>query len=80
MPISGTEGKRNLSTRLSYEEKETCRTFYFSRKMGQATFKIDKIRCQFMPNNLLALSDVALAICSKVRPLISAICSATNFT
>jgi hypothetical protein len=64
MHSGGTKGKKNLSTRLSYEEKETCRTFYFQKKLGQVTFKFDNFRCQFMPNIFLALSEVLLAISS----------------
>jgi hypothetical protein len=80
MPSGRAKGKENLSTRLSYEEKETCRTFYFYKKLGQTILTFDRIRCQIMPNNFFALSDVARAISSKVIPFISAICSATNFT
>jgi hypothetical protein len=74
------KGKEYLSTRLSYEEKETCRTFYFHEKLGQTILLFDGVRCQIMPNIFFALSEVARAISSNETPFISAICSATNLT
>ncbi len=72
--------KRDLSTWLSYEKKETCRTFWKQKKFGQAPTVFDKKLYQFMPNNFFAFSVVALATSSTDMPFISAICSATSFT
>lgn len=72
--------KRNFSTRLSYVEKETCRTFCYHKILGQASTNFDKFPYHFMANNFLAFRVVASATSSKVNPFISAICSATSFT
>jgi hypothetical protein len=76
----GKFAKGNLSTRLSYEEKETCRTLSYIKKFGQASIKVDKLVYQFMSNNFFALAVVTLATSSNDMPLISAICSATSLT
>lgn len=80
MHIVGKFAKGNLSTRLSYEEKETCRTLSYSKKFGQASIYFDTLVYQFMSNIFFALAVVISATSSKDIPLISAICSATNFT
>ena len=73
MPNVVAIAKKNLSTWLSYEEKETCRTFWYQKKLGQSSLPFDTFPYHFMANNFFAFSAVASATSSKVSPLISAI-------
>lgn len=74
------KGKDDFPTSSSLNLKKLCRIFKKDRKNGHARLCFNKTSYRFMSKIFFAFSVVALLTSSNVSPLISAICSATNFT